>query len=54
MNDGKKGDIINQYVAFTKILNEQMKLFGKTKKAVQEPIRICENDNILKEYLESR
>ena len=52
--DGKKGDIINQYVTFTKILDEQVKLYGRTKKAVQETIRICKNDNILKEYLESR
>ena len=52
--DGKEGDIINQYVTFTKILDEQVKLYGRTKKAVQETIRICKNDNILKEYLESR
>ena len=52
--DGKKGDIINQYVTFTKILDEQAKLYGRTKKAVQETIRICKNENILKEYLESR
>ena len=52
--DGKKGDIINQYVTFTKILDEQTKLYGRTKKAIQETIRICKDDNVLKEYLESR
>ena len=52
--DGKEGDIINQYVTFTKILDEQVKLYGRTKKAVQETIHICKNGNILKEYLESR
>lgn len=52
--DGQKGDIINQYVTFTKVLNEQVKLYGRTKKAVQEAICICKGDNILKEYLESR
>lgn len=52
--DGQKGDIINQYVAFAKILDEQVKLHGRTKRAVQETIQICKNGNILKEYLESR
>ena len=52
--DGKEGDIINQYVTFTKILDEQVKLYGRTKKAVQETIRICKDGDILKEYLESR
>lgn len=52
--DGEKGDIINQYVTFTKILDEQVKLYGRTKKAVHETIRICKDENILKEYLESR
>ena len=52
--DGRKGDIINQYVTFTKILNEQIRLHGGTKKAILETIRICKDENILKEYLESR
>ena len=52
--DGRNGDIINQYVTFTKILNEQIKLHGGTKKAILETIRICKDENILKEYLESR
>lgn len=52
--DGRKGDIIYQYVAFTKILDEQVKLYGRTKRAIQEAIQICKDENILKEYLESR
>ena len=27
--DGKEGDIINQYVIFTKVCNEQMKKYGR-------------------------
>lgn len=49
-----EGDIINQYVVFTKICNEQVKLYGRTKKAILETIRICKDRNVLKEYLESR
>lgn len=52
--DGKKGDIINQYVTFTKVHDEQVKLHGRTRKAVQEAIRICKDQDILREYLESR
>ena len=52
--DGKKGDIINQYVAFTNVYNEQVKLYGRVRKAVTETIRICRSKNILKEYLTER
>jgi hypothetical protein len=49
-----KDDIISQYVAFTKVYNEQMKNYGRTRQAVMETIRICKDKNVLKEYLESR
>ena len=52
--DGKNGDIINQYVVFTKICNEQVAVHGRTREAVQEAIRICKERNVLKEYLSSR
>lgn len=52
--DGKEGDIINQYVIFTKVCNEQIVLHGRTQKAVLEAIRICKDRNVLREYLSSR
>lgn len=52
--DGQPGDIINQYVLFTRICAEQIKLYGRTRKAVEETIRICRDRNVLKEYLETR
>ena len=52
--DGEEGDIINQYVIFTKVCNEQMALHGRTQKAVLETIRICKDRNVLKEYLSSK
>ena len=52
--DGKDGDIINQYVAFTKIYNEQVKLHGRTREAVLETIHICKDQNALSEYLSGR
>lgn len=47
-------DIIGQYIIFSKVYNEQRKLYGKTKQAVTETIRICKDRNVLKEYLESK
>ena len=41
-------------MTYRKILEEQAKLHGKTKRAVKEAIRICKDANVLKEYLESR
>lgn len=52
--DGKKGDIISQYVSFTKICNTQVSVYGRTKTAIQKAIRICKDQNVLKEYLKSR
>ncbi|MCD8021128.1 MAG: hypothetical protein LUF92_16590 [Clostridiales bacterium] len=53
--DKTKGeDIIGQYVAFTKVFNEQVHIIGWTREAVVETIRICKNRDILKDYLISR
>ena len=52
--DGKEGDIINQYVRFTKVCNEQVSLYGRTRKAIKETIRICKDSDVLKEYLENK
>lgn len=49
-----KGDIISQYVTFTKVYDEQRKQHGRTRKTVTETIRICKDKNVLKEYLEER
>ena len=50
--DSKQGDIINQYVNFCRVFDEQVKLYGQTEKAVNETIRICKDKNVLKEYLQ--
>ncbi len=47
-------DIINQYIVFCKVFNEQTKQHGMTRKAVTETIRICKDRNVLKEYLLER
>lgn len=47
-------DIINQYIIFCKVFNEQTKQYGMTQKAVTETIRICKDRNVLWEYLLER
>ncbi len=49
-----KGDIISQYVSFTKIYKEQIKKYGNVREAILETIRICKDGNILREYLGGR
>ena len=38
--DGKQNDILSQYVLFTKICGEQMRLYGRSQKAILEAIHI--------------
>lgn len=48
------GDIISQYVGFTKVYNDQVKRYGRTRQAVLETIKICKDKDLLGKYLESR
>lgn len=52
--DREEKDIISQYIIFTKVYNEQVKKYRRTRNAVMETIRICRDWNVLKEFLESR
>ena len=51
LTDGKEHDIIYQYVAYTKVLDDQVRLYGRTRKAITETIRICKDRDLLKQYL---
>lgn len=51
---GKGNDIISQYVAFTKVYNEQVKQYGRCREAVTETIRICKDRDVLREFLAGR
>jgi hypothetical protein len=50
----EESNIINQYIIFCKVFDDQRRLYGLTEKTVKETIRICKDRNILREYLESR
>lgn len=49
--DSNEGDILNQYIVFSKIFTEQYKLYGKSQKTIDETLRICRDKNVLSEYL---
>ena len=52
--ESDKDNIINEYIIFCKVFNEQIKKYGMIKQAVTETIRICKDRNILKQYLSSK
>ena len=51
---GDTRDIIGQYVRYCKVLDQQVRIYGRVKKAVVETLRICREENVLKEYLVTR
>ena len=52
--ESNEDDIINQYIIFCKVFNEQTRKCGMTKKAVTETIRICKDSDVLREYLSNK
>ncbi|MCC8059417.1 MAG: Rpn family recombination-promoting nuclease/putative transposase [Clostridiales bacterium] len=51
ITNGGGNDIINQYIMFSKVVDEQFSLHGRTTAAIQTAIRICKDQNILREFL---
>ena len=51
---GDTRDIIGQYVRYCKVLDQQVRIYGRVKKAVVETLRICREENVLEEYLMTR
>lgn len=54
LRDDGSGDILDQYIEFSKIFTTQAKLHGRTQKAIDETFKLCFEQNILKPFLESR
>jgi hypothetical protein len=44
-------DIINQYIMFCKVFNQQLKMYGYSEKTIRETLRICSDEGILAEYI---
>lgn len=50
--DSTPGDIINQFITFARVFDRQIQIYGRTRKAVEETLRICRDQDVLKAYLE--
>ena len=48
------GDIVDQYVRFCKIADEERKQHGRSGKAIEETIRRCIEENVLAPFLMTR
>ena len=51
---GDSQDIVGEYVRFVRVIKEQEKLYGRTREAVVNAIKICKDEKVLTEYLETR
>ena len=49
-----KNDVIGQYIIFCHVLDGQIKIHGRKKIAVENTINICQDKDVLREYLEGR
>lgn len=54
LQDDGTGDILDQYVRFCKIADEQREKYGLAQQAIDETIRICIAENVLAPFLASR
>lgn len=54
LKDTGAGNIVDQYIRFCEISDEQRRQYGYTMKAVEETLRICCEENILMPFLASR
>ncbi|MCD7944125.1 MAG: hypothetical protein LUH43_04465 [Clostridia bacterium] len=54
LTDGVEGDIISQYITFTRIIDEQTGIYGRTEEAVRAAIKLCRERNVLEGYLTGR
>ena len=54
LRDTGAGNIVDQYIRFCEISDEQRRQYGYTMKAVEETLRICCDENILMPFLASR
>ena len=49
--DSKQGDIVNQFITYSRVFDAQAGLYGYSRKAVEETIRICRDQDVLSEFL---
>ena len=48
------GNIVEEYIRFCHVFNEQVRHHGYTRHAIEETIRACRSENVLADYLQER
>ena len=51
--DENKSNIVQQYIMFCRVFNDQLKQYGYTPQTIRETLRICRDQNILAEYIKN-
>ena len=51
--ESSDGDILSQYITFAKVFDGQIRLYGNTRKAIEETIKICRDKGVLESYLKN-
>ena len=54
IHDPNSNGILGEYISFCRILQEQRNLYGPTRKAIEETIRLCQEHGKLADYLKTR
>jgi len=49
--DSTPGDIVNQFITFARVFDQQIQEHGRTREAVEETLRICRDQDVLRDYL---
>ena len=49
--DSTPGDILDQFIRFCRVFDRQIGEHGRTREAVEETLRICRDENVLRDYL---
>ena len=50
-DEKSKSNIVQQYIMFCRVFNDQLKQYGYTPQTIRETLRICRDQNILAEYI---
>lgn len=49
--DENKTNILQQYIMFCRVFNDQLKKYGYAQQTIRETLRICQDKNILAKYI---
>lgn len=54
ITESNKGDVVDQYIRYTRERDKNVKKYGQTRKAARATVKYCIENEILKEYFETK